>query len=85
MKSTSTQFGGLAMSQIFEVRVKPNAKENKILEQDGNKFKVAVTAPAQEGKANKELIKFLSKKLKARVEIVKGKTSSKKLLRVEND
>ena len=71
------------MSQIFEIRVKPNARENKILEQEGNKLKVAISAPAKEGRANQELIKFLSKKLKSRVEIIKGKTSSKKLIKVE--
>ncbi len=72
------------MSQIFEVKVKPNARENKILEKTGNKLKVAVNAPAQEGKANQELIKFLSKKLKAKVEIIRGKTSSRKIVRIEN-
>lgn len=70
------------MSQVFEVKIKANANENKILEQSGNKLKIAIAAPAREGKANQEIIKFLSKELKAKVEIISGKTSSRKLVRV---
>ena len=72
------------MSQVIEIKVKPNSRENKILEQEGNKMKVAVKAPAREGKANQELIKFLSRELKTRVEIIRGKTSSRKIVRIEN-
>lgn len=72
------------MNQVLEVRVKANARENKILEKEGNKLKVAINAPAKEGRANKELIRFLSKELKTKVEIIKGKSSPNKLLKVEN-
>jgi uncharacterized protein len=44
--------------------VKPNAKTTKIIKKlDDQTFTVALHAPATEGKANEELIEFLSDKL----------------------
>ncbi len=45
----------------ISITVKPNAKKSEILGVHNNRIKIAVKAPAQEGKANKELLKFLSK------------------------
>jgi uncharacterized protein (TIGR00251 family) len=59
---------------------------NKILGREGDHFKAKVTAPPVEGKANEALITLLSKKLgipKGRIEIVSGKNSRMKLIRVE--
>jgi len=69
----------------LQVRVKPNAKENAILSQDGAKWVVSVTAKPEKGKANQELIRFLSKKLKKQVRIVSGFGSSAKILEVLPD
>jgi len=46
---------------ILKVKVKPNARKTKILKQNGE-LEIAVAAPAESGKANAELIRFLEKK-----------------------
>lgn len=68
----------------FKVIVKPNSKKNEILGYDENKkaYRVAIKAKAEQGKANLELIKFLSKTLKKHVMIVKGFKNKEKLLEV---
>lgn len=66
----------------LKVIVKPNSKENKILEYDNNKdaLKVAVSAAPEKGKANHELIKFLSKLTRKRIVISSGLKSRQKTL-----
>lgn len=44
---------------ILELKVIPNARKNYI-KQEENRYKVYLTAPAVDGKANKKLIEFLS-------------------------
>jgi len=49
---------------ILTIEVKPNAHETKIVAQkDAETFVIAVKAPPVDGKANQELINYLSKKL----------------------
>jgi uncharacterized protein len=66
----------------IKVQVKPSAKQNKILEESAEHLKVAISAPAYEGKANQELIKFLKKERGWKATILKGKTSKTKLVQV---
>ena len=47
----------------FNVKVIPNAKQNKLVEEPG-RLKVYLTAPAVEGKANMALIEFLAEHFK---------------------
>jgi len=66
---------------ILNLKVQPNSSKNKIAGiYDGDKLKINIKAPAVEGAANKELIKFLSKEFKVpKSEIIlKGETSKKK-------
>ncbi|MFA4668624.1 DUF167 family protein [Pyrococcus kukulkanii] len=65
---------------IIQIIVKPNAKENKIegIDPWRNRLKVSVKAPPVGGKANKELVKFLSRFFGAEVEIIRGETSRDK-------
>ena len=69
-------------SNRIHVKVKPNAPQTKILEHNPatNAYLIALKAPPQEGKANQELIKFLSKTLKKKVKIVSGLRSKNKLI-----
>ena len=70
----------------IKVKLLPRSSMNKILGREGDHFKVKVTAPPVEGKANEALITLLSKKLgipKGRIEIVSGKSSRMKSIRVE--
>ncbi|MBN2453919.1 YggU family protein [Candidatus Woesearchaeota archaeon] len=68
--------------RTFSVIVKPNSSRNEIVGYDKERraYKVSIAAPADGGKANKELVKFLSKELKRKVRIKSGFTSRKKLL-----
>jgi uncharacterized protein (TIGR00251 family) len=68
----------------LKIIVKPSYSKNSILGYDSNKkaLKIAVKAPPKKGKANQEVIKFISKLLKKKVEIVKGLTSREKVLKI---
>ena len=68
------------------VRVTPRASHNEIVEIQGDgTVKIHLTAPAHEGKANEELIKFLSDILgapKSHIDIVAGASGRDKLVTV---
>ena len=68
----------------LKIIVKPSSPKNEIIFFDKNKqsLKIAVKAPPEKGKANQELIKFISKLLQRKVEIVKGLTSREKILKI---
>ncbi len=68
----------------LHVLVKPNAKKTEILGYDSVKkaVKIAVAAPADKDKANKELLKFISQLLKKKVYFVSGLKSKEKILEV---
>ena len=64
------------------IKAQPNSSKNKIAGLYGDMLKINIKAPAVEGAANKELIKFISKEFKipkSDIEI-KGETSKKKTL-----
>ena len=66
---------------IINIKAQPNSSKNKIAGLYGeNAVKINIKAPAVEGAANKELIKFLSKSFKVpKSEIdIKGETSKQK-------
>jgi len=65
---------------LLLVYVQPKAKKNEIEGIDGwrGRLKVRVKAPPVRGKANRELVKFLSEVLGAEVELVRGETSREK-------
>jgi uncharacterized protein (TIGR00251 family) len=64
------------------IKAQPNSSKNKISGLYGEMLKINIKAPAVEGAANKELVKFISKEFKipkSDIEI-KGETSKKKTL-----
>ena len=67
---------------FVSLKIVPNSSKNDIvIEEDF--VKVKITAQPIEGKANKALIEFLSKKFKipkTGIEIVKGETSKEKII-----
>lgn len=71
-------------------KVTPNARRSEIIgwgadEQGRRVLLVKLAAPALEGKANKELVRFLAEWLgcaKGEVSLLRGDTSRTKLLRV---
>ena len=74
------------MSERFKVRVVPNAPKSACAGEYGDAVKIKIAAQAMDGKANAELVKFLSKKLgvgRSDVRIVCGETSRDKLVEVD--
>lgn len=68
------------------VAVHPNAGRNEVLGFEEGVLRVRIAAPPVKGRANRELIDFLSKRLgvsKGSVTIVKGLTSRKKVIAIE--
>ena len=68
----------------FKCRVQPGASKSKIAGLYGDSLKITLNAPPVDGKANEELIKFLSKTLdipKSSVSIISGETNRSKLVR----
>jgi uncharacterized protein (TIGR00251 family) len=72
---------------IIKIKAVPNSSVNKIVGEIDGALKIKLKAPAVEGAANKELIKFLSKKFKipkADISIKKGETSKIKEIEISN-
>lgn len=64
----------------------PGAKRNEVVRFEEGLWHIKIAAPATEGKANKELIEFLSEILdisKSRITIDKGATGHRKLIELE--
>jgi len=70
----------------ISIRVTPNAAGNEITGLTDDTLRVKVSAPPVRGKANKELITFLSGLLdikKDRISIVKGHTARNKIIAID--
>ena len=68
------------------VQVQPNASQNKVARYEDGVLYLRIAAPPVKGKANQELIKFLSDILgvaKSNLTIEKGATSKRKVIGVE--
>ena len=67
------------------VRVMPSASKNVITRGDADRLVVKLTAPPVEGRANKELVRFLAKTLgvsPSSLSIIRGITSRDKVILV---
>lgn len=72
---------------ILSVKIKPNSRENRISKENGV-LTIRIHAPAQEGKANKALVEFLSDLMdvpKSYIEIVGGLTSPNKRVSIHDN
>ena len=70
----------------ISVRVHPNAARNEVTGVTEGIYRVRVSAPPIKGKANKELIAFLSQLLgvgKSRVDIITGHTARIKIVAID--
>jgi len=70
----------------IDVRISANAGRNEIVGWQAGRLKIKVRAPAVEGKANEELLRFLAERLdvhRRAVGIERGETAKVKLIRVE--
>jgi hypothetical protein len=64
---------------VITIFVKPNSPKFSV-ELDGEEIVVHATEEPEKGKVNKEIIKELTKRFKAKVELVSGATSRQKQL-----
>ena len=74
------------MATNISVKVQPNANHNEVIGQTGGVWKIKIAAPPDKGKANKELVDYLSDLLnikKAQINILKGQTAHQKVLEIE--
>jgi len=60
---------------IIHVKVKPNSRKQGIIGVENGFIIINLESPPIRGKANKELLKLLKKKLKARVTLISGSKS----------
>lgn len=74
------------MSVNLEIQVTPKASRNEIVAFTDGVLRVRIAASPVEGKANKALIRLLSRKLKVRagdIQILRGERSRKKLVQID--
>jgi uncharacterized protein (TIGR00251 family) len=70
----------------FTVKVHPRARRSAVAGRLGEAWKLDLTAPPVEGKANEECVRFLAELVgvpRARVRIVTGLTSHTKVVEIE--
>jgi uncharacterized protein (TIGR00251 family) len=73
-------------SNWLTLKVTPNASHNEIIGFTDGVLQVRIAASPVKGKANKELVDFLSKALgvrKSSISITKGQTSRNKVIAIE--
>ena len=72
---------------LLHIHLQPRASRTAVCGPFDKALKIAVTGPPVEGKANRALCTFLSKRLgvpKSAVQIVKGETSRRKTLLIQD-
>lgn len=76
---------GVAGACRVHVKVVPGARQNRVVGLLGDRLKVQVAAPPEDGKANAAVIELLATTLKidrSRVELLSGASSPRKTFRV---
>jgi uncharacterized protein (TIGR00251 family) len=71
----------------FAVNVKPRSRENRLLVEPDGTITLHVMAPPVKGKANRELVRWLAKRLRTKtsqVRIVAGVRSNIKIIEIAN-
>jgi uncharacterized protein (TIGR00251 family) len=66
---------------VVQVRAQPGAKRNAVVGEQNGSLKVAVTAPADQGKANKALVEALADAFdlkRSQVELISGPSQREK-------
>lgn len=69
----------------FNVKIIPRSSRNDILGREGSVYRIKVTSPPVDGKANKTLITLLSNKIKIPkkdIQIISGEKSRNKRIRI---
>jgi len=77
--------GEVETEALIRVKVIPRSSRTEIAGKEKDIYRVKITDPPVEGKANKALVKFLSEKVgvpRGDVEIISGKTGRLKAVRI---
>jgi uncharacterized protein (TIGR00251 family) len=72
---------------LLHLRVQPNASISGIAGLHGQRLKIRLQSPPRDGKANQELLRFLSKLLnipKSSLDLIRGQTSRDKTIRIKD-
>ncbi len=72
---------------ILSLRVQPRARKDEFIAPHGDHYKVRITAPPVEGKANDHLLRFLAKSFevkRSQISMQAGHTSRNKLFRIQS-
>ncbi|PAX59950.1 DUF167 domain-containing protein [Brunnivagina elsteri] len=72
----------------IRVKVKPNSKILRIIEEEDNSLTIYLKSPPVDGKANQELIKVLAERFdvsKSRITIKSGLSSRQKLVEIDTE
>ena len=76
------------MTVVLPIKVLPGKNESKVIQMlENGTIKIQLNAVPRDGKANRELIRFLSKKLNIvseKIKIIKGISSRNKLVKIES-
>jgi uncharacterized protein (TIGR00251 family) len=75
------------MESLLSVRVQPRAKRDEVAGERAGAIVIRLTAPPVDGKANAALCAFVARILRipaSRVDVVRGRTSRDKVVRVED-
>jgi uncharacterized protein (TIGR00251 family) len=75
------------MAADIRVKVVPRSSRNQLAGREENVYRIKVTSPPVEGKANKALIAFLAEKLdipKRKIELLSGQRSRTKTIRIHH-
>lgn len=75
------------METVIQVKVVPRSSRTEIAGNTSGVYRIRLTAPPVEGKANKALINFLAKKTgiaKRKFQIISGEHSRNKTIRIQN-
>lgn len=71
---------------LIKVHIVPNSSKTQIVGTHGDRLKLKIKAPPVDGKANEEIVSFLSKTLnikKNQIELMTGQTSKSKNLLIK--
>ena len=72
---------------LLSLRVQPRSRKDEFVAPHGDHYKVRITAPPVEGKANDHLLRFLAKSFgvkRSQVSMQTGQTSRNKLFRIHS-
>lgn len=69
----------------IQVQIQPGSSKDQIIGLHNGRLKIKISAPPVDGKANQNLIEFIAKALgvsKSKIDIVKGRISKLKTLKI---